>query len=116
MKTLSQPHVLVYPEGDQYPKIIGIEWRSGATGTVGIVAVQRSETKWRAYIGVSKIHDLKVSDLKDTQAVSLKKAGGNTEKADAIEIMNWGTKLTEKEALAFFPDLKKKYGLDYLQD
>lgn len=118
-KTKEQPHVFVYPEGDQYPKVIGIEWRSGSLGTVGIVAIQRSDETWRAYIGIAHIGAIEqvlgLGNLNESQANAMKQAGGNSEKADAIEIMKWGTPLSEMEAHAFFPHIQA-YKLNYIKD
>ncbi len=65
-------------------KIIKTEWRSSRTN-VGIVAVQH-KYGWCAYIGI---------------------ALGGTEESDAEGIADWGAKLSENEAKAFFPSLEK---------
>lgn len=64
-------------------KIIAKEWRS-AKNTVGIVAVEQFNGRWRAYIG---------------PAFTL------SEDVDAQNIADNGAKLNKKEAIAFFPYL-----------
>lgn len=66
-------------------RIIGVEWRVGGTGTVGIVLVLCRDGMKRAYIGVGKSHN---------------------EQADADWIKAYGVRLKFKEASAFFGWLK----------
>lgn len=103
------------PEADaHYPRIIGIEWRSGID-CVGIVAVQVNRTQWKAYIGNARIGNrfgqtleygvrpTIPEEIREQEANALKYRGGNTEHADAQLIAQWGAKLSEREAQAFFP-------------
>ena len=64
-------------------KIIQTQWRCG---TIGIVAVER-DAGWCAYIGI---------------------VPGTDEETDAQYVADWGEKLTEEEAVGFFPSLKNK--------
>lgn len=67
-------------------KVISWVWRSGRQ-TVGIVAGEVADGRWRGYIGVAQ-------DV--------------TEEYDAQFIRDWGAKLTEAEARPFFSSLKDK--------
>lgn len=64
-------------------KILGVEWLTGAAGTVGIVAVEHGDNgEWCGYIGV---------------------ADNITEEADEKSIRSWGARLTAGQAGGFFP-------------
>ena len=65
-------------------KIIAKEWRTGLNTTIGIVATEVYNGKWRAYMDV---------------------VSGSDENADAQSVADYGIKLSKSEALAFFPYL-----------
>lgn len=78
-------------DGDR--EIIGVEWRgAGKFGTVGIVATKNLKMDyWCAYLGIAEGHDEK----KDAETI-----------AAAESIADYGNKMVEKEARAFFPHFK----------
>lgn len=117
-KVKKQPHVFVYTGDSHNSRIIGIKWKSSETGSIGAIALQIGENNWKAYVGVAKIGTIveKINDvslLNDHEKVSLKNSGGNTEKADALHIAKWGSKLSKEEAQGFFPELLD-YKLNYI--
>jgi len=65
-------------------KIIAKEWRTGLNTTIGIVAVEGFNGKWRAYMDV---------------------ISGSDENEDAQSVADNGIKLSRNEAVAFFPYL-----------
>ena len=65
-------------------KIIAVEWRNS---TVGIVAVEQPEGKWRAYIAAIK---------------------GYGEEADARHVADFGSCMEEEEARVFFPQFAER--------
>ena len=68
-------------------KILSATWRTGGTGSVGIVLVLSRDEKKRAYIGVAK------SMIPEN---------------DAFFIAAYGVRLSFKEASAFFEGLKEE--------
>lgn len=75
---------------DDERSVLDYCWRSaGKWETIGVVAVENKKMGyWCAYIG---------------------HGNGSDEKADVLEIADWGGKLQEAEARAFFPDIELKY-------
>jgi len=66
-------------------KIIAVEWRSGGnSGTIGIVACEKINGKWKAYYGISKELDPQF---------------------DAEYIAAHGGSVPTREAATFFPNL-----------
>lgn len=62
--------------------ILDVQWRTGGTGTVGIVAIATYADTWKAVIGV---------------------APGQSEHEDSHFIAGFGAALSRDEAHAFFP-------------